>query len=122
MEIPALFKGWCYRTPLITVGAVAKADCEHSNTVRGLGDRALIPTLTYFFARIGAALKMKVEDLRPRGSAWTIRLHEKDEKEHAMPRHHSLAEALHSYIAAAGIIKERKGSPHVAPTRGKGSV
>ena len=28
-------------------------------------DRALIATLTYSFARITAALKMKVEDLRP---------------------------------------------------------
>jgi len=73
-----------------------------ADTVRGLRDRALIATLTYSFARIGAALKMKVEDLRPRGSAWTIRLHEKGGKEHAMPCHHSLAEALHAYIAAAG--------------------
>ena len=31
-----------------------------------LRDRALIATLTYSFARISAALKMKVEDLRPR--------------------------------------------------------
>jgi site-specific recombinase XerD len=80
-----------------------------TDTVRGLRDRALIATLTYSFARIGAALKMKVEDLRPRGSAWTIRLHEKGGKEHAMPCHHSLAEALHAYIAAAGIGDDRKG-------------
>src|ERR1700733_6441812 len=80
-----------------------------ADTVRGLRDRALIATLTYSFARIGAALKMKVEDLRPRGSAWTIRLHEKGGKEHAMPCHHLLAEALHAYIAAAGIAEDRKG-------------
>jgi len=80
-----------------------------TDTVRGLRDRALIATLTYSFARIGAALKMKVEDLRPRGSAWTIRLHEKGGKEHAMPCHHALAEALHAYIAAAGITEDRKG-------------
>jgi hypothetical protein len=30
--------------------------------VRDLRDRALIATLTYGFARIGAALKMRVED------------------------------------------------------------
>ncbi len=80
-----------------------------TDTVRDLRDRALIATLTYSFARIGAALKMKVEDLRPRGSAWTVRLHEKGGKEHAMPCHHSLAEALHAYIAAAGIAEDRKG-------------
>jgi hypothetical protein len=46
-------------------------------TLRDLRDLALITTLTYSFARINAALKMKVEDLRPRGAGWTIRLHEK---------------------------------------------
>jgi site-specific recombinase XerD len=78
-------------------------------TLRDLRDRALIATLTYSFARIGAALKMKVEDLRPRGSAWTVRLHEKGGKQHAMPCHHVLAEMLHAYIAAAGIAEDRKG-------------
>ena len=54
-------------------------------TLRDMRDRALIATLTYSFARIGAALNMKVEDLRPRGAGWTIRLHEKGGKEHNMP-------------------------------------
>jgi integrase len=69
----------------------------------------LIATLTYSFARITAALKMKVEDLCPRGAGWSIRLHEKGGKHHAMPCHHSLAEALHAYISAAGIDEDRKG-------------
>jgi site-specific recombinase XerD len=84
-------------------------DAIPTNTVRGLRDRALIATLTYSFARIGAALKMKVEDLRPRGAGWTIRLHEKGGKHHAMPCHHALAEALRAYIDAAGIADDRKG-------------
>jgi integrase len=58
---------------------------------------------------IGAALKMKVEDLRPRGAGWTVRLHEKDGKEHAIPCHHALAEALRAYIDAAGVAEDRKG-------------
>jgi hypothetical protein len=62
--------------------------------LRDLRDRTLIATLTYRFARITAALKMKVEDLRPRGAGWTVRLHEKGGKEHAMPCHHALVEAL----------------------------
>jgi len=80
-----------------------------TDTVRDLRDRALIATLTYSFARIGAALKMKVEDLRSRGTGWIIRLHEKGGKHHAMPCHHALAEALHAYITAAGIGGDRKG-------------
>src|SRR5205823_3160206 len=51
-----------------------------TTTLRDLRDRALIATLTYSFARITAALKMKVEDLRPRGAGWTVRLHEKGGK------------------------------------------
>jgi site-specific recombinase XerD len=39
-----------------------------TGTVMDLRDRALIATLTYSFARIGAALKMRVEDSRPRGA------------------------------------------------------
>jgi integrase len=46
---------------------------------------------------------MKLEDLRPRGAGWTVRPHEKGGKEHAMPCHHALAEALRAYIDAAGI-------------------
>jgi site-specific recombinase XerD len=80
-----------------------------TDTVRDLRDRALIATLTYGFARIGAALKMRVEDLEPKGSGWLIRLHEKGGKQHVMPCHHSLAEALHAYIAAAGIAEDKKG-------------
>ncbi|HMD58798.1 MAG TPA: hypothetical protein VKG66_03365, partial [Steroidobacteraceae bacterium] len=50
-----------------------------------------------------AALKMKVEDLRPRGAGWSVRLHEKGSK------HHALAEALRAYIDGAGTVPDRKG-------------
>jgi site-specific recombinase XerD len=73
-----------------------------------LRDQALIATLTYSFARINGALRMKAEDLRPRGTGWTVRLHEKGGKQHAMPCHHALAEALRAYIDAAGIAPDRK--------------
>ena len=84
-------------------------DAIPTETVRDLRDRALIATLTYGFARIGAALKMRVEDLQPKGSGWLIRLHEKGGKQHAMPCHPSLAEHLHAYIAAAAIADDKKG-------------
>ena len=84
-------------------------DSIPTETVRDLRDRALIATLTYGFARIGAALTMTVADLEPKGSAWLIRLHEKGGKQHVMPCHHALAEALHAYIAMAGIGEDKKG-------------
>jgi site-specific recombinase XerD len=70
-------------------------------TLRDMRDRALIATLTYSFARIGAALNMKVEDLRPRDAGWSVRLHEKGGKQHTMPYHHALAEVLRAYRITA---------------------
>jgi integrase len=52
---------------------------------------------------------MKVEDLRPKGAGWQLRLHEKGGKQHEMPCHHALAEELSAYIDAAGIAEDRKG-------------
>jgi site-specific recombinase XerD len=80
-----------------------------TETVRDMRDRALIATLTYSFARITAALRMKMEDLRPKGAGWQILLHEKGGKQHMMPCHHALAEALCAYIDAAGIGEDRRG-------------
>jgi len=84
-------------------------DAIPTETVRDLRDRALIATLTYSFARINAALKMKIEDLRPKGAGWEIRLHEKGGKHHVMWCHHALAQALRAYIDAAGMAEDRKG-------------
>jgi integrase len=83
-------------------------DAIATDTVRDLRDRALIATLTYSFARIGAALKMRVKDLQTKGTGWLIRLHEKGDKQHTMPCHHALADALHAYIDAAGIGADKK--------------
>ena len=84
-------------------------DAIPTESVRDLRDRALIATLTYSFARIGAALRMRVEDMRPQGAGWVVRLQEKGGRQHAMPAHHALAEAVHAYVAAAGIAEDRKG-------------
>ncbi len=84
-------------------------DAIPTATVRDLRDRALIATLTYSFARIGAALAMQVADVRAQGAGWDLRLHEKGGRQHAMPCHHALAEALHAYIEAAGIANDRTG-------------
>lgn len=54
------------KTPVLETGEWRRLiDSIPTETVRGLRNRALIATLTYGFARITAALKMKVEDLRP---------------------------------------------------------
>ncbi len=80
-----------------------------TDTVRDLRDRALVATLTYSFARITAALKMKVEDLRARGAGWELRLREKGGKQHVIPCHHALAEALHAYRRPASARTAKAG-------------
>jgi hypothetical protein len=64
---------------------------------------------TYSFAGDTAALRIKVEDLRPKGAGWQVQLHEKVGKQHAMPCHHALPETLRANIDAAGIADNRKG-------------
>ncbi len=55
----------------------------------GLRDRALIAVMVYSFARVGAALAMKVEDYYTEGRRAWFRLHEKGGKRHEVPAHHN---------------------------------
>ncbi|MCH4554184.1 tyrosine-type recombinase/integrase, partial [Aestuariibaculum sp. L182] len=63
-------------------------------THAGLRDRALIGLMVYSFARVGAALAMKVEDVFMQNRRLWVRLHEKGGKRHEMPCHHNLEEYL----------------------------
>jgi site-specific recombinase XerD len=80
-----------------------------TDSLVGLRDRALIGVLIYSFARISAALSMRVEDYFPQGKRWWLRLHEKGGKNHEMPVHHSLEAYLDEYVRAAGIGEDKKG-------------
>ena len=51
----------------------------------GLRNRALIATMVYTFARVGAVIAMRVEDYFVQGRRGLVRLHEKGGKEHEMP-------------------------------------
>lgn len=74
-----------------------------TRTPIGLRDRALIALLVYSFARVGAALKMRTQDVYTRGRRSWIRLHEKGGKRHEMPCHHNLEAWLSAYIAGADL-------------------
>lgn len=80
-----------------------------TDNVVGLRDRALIGTLLYTFARVGAATAMHVGDYYPVGRRWWVRLHEKGGRHHEMPCHHILQGWLDAYIAAAGIEADTRG-------------
>lgn len=79
------------------------------STPAGLRDRALIGLMVFSFARIGAALAMKVEDLYIQNRRLWVRLKEKGGKRHEMPCHHALEEYLHAYLDQTGIVNDPKG-------------
>ena len=83
-------------------------DAIDTTSVIGLRDRALIGLMVYSFARIGAAIGMRVEDVYTQNRRLWVRLHEKGGKEHAMPCHHNLETYLHEYLAGAGLAQEPK--------------
>ncbi len=80
-----------------------------ASTLVGLRDRALIALMSYSFARVGAAVSMRVEDYFIKGRRSWVRLHEKGGKEHEMPAHHLLEEYLDAYVEAAAFAEEKKG-------------
>ncbi len=73
-------------------------DAIDTSTAIGLRDRALIGLMVYTFARVGAVLQMRVEDVYVQNRRSWVRLHEKGGKEHEMPCHHNLEAWLHAYI------------------------
>ncbi len=67
--------------------------------------------MVYSFARVSAAVGMRVEDYRQRGKRNWFRLHEKGGKHHEVPAHHSAVEYLDAYVEAAGVGADRKSPP-----------
>jgi site-specific recombinase XerD len=97
------------KTPVLAADeARAMLDAIDITTPIGLRDRALIALMVYTFARVGAVLQMRVEDVYVQGRRTWVRLHEKGGKEHEMPCHHNLEEYLHAYLQQEGLQGDRK--------------
>jgi integrase len=98
------------KTPVLTADeARILLDSIDTSSVMGLRDRALIALMAYTFARVGAALSMKVEDYFIQGRRGWVRLHEKGGKRHEVPAHHNLDEYIEAYIKTAGLQGDPKG-------------
>jgi len=93
-----------------------------TRTHAGLRDRALIALMVYSFARIGAALGMKVEDVYTQNRRLWVRLREKGGKRHEMPCHHNLEEYLTAYIDGTGLRDDPKGPLFCTLGRGTGKL
>jgi site-specific recombinase XerD len=111
------------KTPVLEPAeARALLDSIDVSTPAGLRDRALIALMVYSFARIGAALGMKVEDVFTQNRRLWVRLHEKGGKDHAMPCHHNLEQTLTAYLDGAGFAADLKGPLFRTIGRGTGEL
>ncbi len=84
-------------------------DSIDTSSIVGLRDRAIIATMVYTFARVGAVAGLDVEDYYQHGKRWRVRLHEKNSKVIEMGVHHNLEAYLDEYLERADIRMDRKG-------------
>ncbi len=98
------------KTPVLAADeARALLDSIDTTSPVGLRDRALMGLMVYTFARVGAVIKMRVEDMYVQGRRTWVRLHEKGGKRHEMPCHHNLEQYLDAYVEGARIGRDEKG-------------
>jgi len=87
------------KTPVLSAEETRELlDSIDTDTPAGLRDRALISLLVYTFARVGAAVKTRLEDVYPQGKRTWVRLQEKGGKRHDMPCHHRLDGYLEVFL------------------------
>ncbi len=111
------------KTPVLDpLEARALIDAINVSTPAGLRDRALIGLMVYSFARVGAALACRVEDVFTQNRRLWVRLHEKGGKRHTMPCHHNLEEYLHAYLDGCDLADDRKGPLFRTIARGTGQL
>jgi integrase/recombinase XerD len=97
------------KTPVLKADqARTLLDSIKTDSVVGLRDRALIGLMCYTFARVSAAVHMRVEDYYENGKRSWIRLYEKGGKRHEVPAHYNAEAYLDAYLAAVGIRDDKK--------------
>lgn len=78
------------KTPVLKASQARQLpDSIDTSTIVGLRDRAIIATMVYSFAGVGAVVGMNKEDYFQNGKRWWLRLHEKSGKRHEVPAHHN---------------------------------
>jgi len=97
------------KTPVLTAEETRELiDSIETETIIGLRDRALIGVLIFSFARISAAVSMRVEDYVQAGKLWKFRFMEKGGKYNEVLAHHNAEAYLNAYLNAADIWEEKE--------------
>ena len=98
------------KTPVLAADeARALLNSIDTTTLIGLRDRALIGLMTYAFARVSAALAMRVQDYYTQGLRSYFRLHEKGGKYLVVPAHHTAQAYMEEYVARAELGADPNG-------------
>ena len=79
------------------------------STLVGLRNRAFLGVLVYSFARVSAAVSLRVADYYTQGPRSFFRLHEKGGRYNVVPAHHVAQGYVDRYLEAAGIGEDRRG-------------
>jgi integrase/recombinase XerD len=87
--------------------------------VIGLRDRAIVATLVYTAARVGAVAKLRRGDFRHDGTQYVLRFQEKGGVSRTIPVRQVLERYIRAYLDAAGITDEDKDSPLFRPSTGR---
>jgi len=100
------------KTPVLTASQARQLlDSIDTTNIVGLRDRAIIATMVYSFARVGAVVAMNKEDYFQLGKRWWLRLHEKGGKRHEVPAHHNAEAYIDAYLEAARYEDWPKKAP-----------
>ena len=95
------------KTPVLSADEMRTLlDSIDTSKLIGLRDRALIALMGYTFARVGAAIQMRVEDFYIQKRRGWVRLHEKGGKVNELPCHHNLEQFLDEWLSASGLLGE----------------
>ena len=95
---------------------LASIDLSH---VVGLRDRALLGTLAYTGARVGALARLRRGDLEDQGAQRVLRFREKGGQQREIPVRHDLDRWLEAYLQAARIAADPKETPLFRAALGK---
>ena len=85
----------------------------------GLRNRALLGTLAYTGARVGALARLRRGDLEDQGDQRVLRFREKGGQQREIPVRHDLDRWLEAYLQAARIAADPKETPLFRAAMGK---
>ena len=110
------------RTPEVTVDQARQLLASiKTRDVYGLRDRAVLGTLIYTGARVGAIARLRMQDLRDNGNHRSLQFAEKGGKAREIPVRHDLDEWIAAYLEEADLADAPKGSALFRAGKRRGS-